>query len=223
MWCHSVIIPKQKPLEEILKTIEGAEHVLIVGCDGCSGIYQVGGEKQAETLATLIRMARQLKGQSTDVRHTIVLRQCDGQLVATTLRPQVKESDVLLSLACGVGPQTLVDVFPEKRVLTAVNTFGMGGKNRELGHFFEYCKGCGDCLLNETGGICPMTRCAKALVNGPCGGMLDGKCEVGNYDKDCAWYLIYERLKALNRLDLYTKYRPPRDWRVAQSPRRLEL
>jgi len=217
-----VIIVKQKPLEEILKITDGIEHLLVVGCDGCSGIYQVGGEKQAETLAMLIRMARQVKGQSVEVRHAIVLRQCDRQLVATTLRPLVEDVDALLSLACGVGPQTLADVFPDKRILTAVNTMGMGGKDREMGYFYEYCSGCGDCLLNETGGICPITRCAKSLVNGPCGGMLDGKCEVGDYKNDCAWYLIYERLKAQGRLDEYKKFRPPRDWRVAQSPRRVE-
>jgi hypothetical protein len=218
-----LIIPKQKPLEEILKITDGIERLLIVGCDGCSGIYQVGGEKQAETLATLIRMARQVKGESGEIRHATVLRQCDRQLVATTLRPQLEGVQAILSLACGVGPQTLIDVFPEMNVLTAVDTFGMGGKDREFGHFFEYCSGCGDCLLNETGGICPMTRCPKALTNGPCGGMLNGKCEVGNYENDCAWYLIYERLKALGRLEEFRKYRPPRDWRVAQSPRRLEI
>lgn len=217
-----MIIPKQKPIEEILKITDGIERLLIVGCDGCSGIYQVGGIKQAETLATLIRMARQVKGNPGEIRHTIVLRQCDRQLVATTLRPQVEDVDALLSLACGVGPQTLIDVFPDMNILTAVDTFGMGGKDRELGHFFEYCSGCGDCLLNETGGICPMTRCPKALANGPCGGMLDGKCEVGNNENDCAWFRIYERMKAQGRLDEFRKYRPPRDWRVAQSPRRLE-
>ncbi|MFX1562238.1 MAG: methylenetetrahydrofolate reductase C-terminal domain-containing protein [Promethearchaeota archaeon] len=218
-----MIIPKQKPIEEILKITDGIENLLIVGCDGCSGVYQVGGEKQAETLATLIRMARQIKNKPGEIRHTIVLRQCDKQLVATTLRPQLENVDAILSLACGVGPQTLIDVFPDMNVLTAVDTFGMGGKDRELGHFFEYCRGCGDCLLNETGGICPMTRCPKALANGPCGGMLNGKCEVGNYENDCAWYRIYERLKTQERLDEFRKYRPPRDWRVAQSPRRLEI
>lgn len=218
-----MIIPKQKSLDEILKLTEGIKNILIIGCDGCSGIYQVGSSKQAETLAILLRMQRKLTGELGEIKHTIVLRQCDRQLVATTLRPQLENVDALLSLACGVGPQTLIDVFPDMKVLTAVDTFGMGGKDRELGHFFEYCSGCGDCLLNETGGICPMTRCPKSLVNGPCGGMLEGKCEVGDYQNDCAWFLIYERLKKLGQLDNFRKYRPPRDWRVAQSPRKLEL
>jgi hypothetical protein len=218
-----VIIPKQMPVEKILKTIEGVENLLIVGCDGCSGIYMVGGEKQAEMLAKLIQMHRQLKNEPGEIRHTTVLRQCDRQLVATTLRPQIENVDALISLACGVGPQTLIDVFPEMKVFTAVDTYGMGGKDRELGHFFEYCSGCGDCLLNETGGICPMTRCPKALINGPCGGMLEGKCEVGDYKHDCAWFLIYERLQKVGQLDLFRKYREPRDWRIAQSPRKLEI
>jgi hypothetical protein len=218
-----VIIPKQKSLDEILKITEGIENILIIGCDGCSGIYQVGGEKQAETLATLLRMQRKLTNTPGEIRHTTVLRQCDRQLVATTLRPQIENADALLSLACGVGPQTLIDIFPDIPVLTAVDTFGMGGKDRELGNYFEYCSGCGDCVLNDTGGICPMTRCPKALINGPCGGMRDGKCEVGDYKHDCGWYLIYQRLKAQGRLDRFTKYRPPRDWRVAQSPRKVEM
>ncbi|MDO8056957.1 MAG: hypothetical protein Q6361_08865, partial [Candidatus Hermodarchaeota archaeon] len=118
-----MIIPKQMPLEKILETIEGLENILVVGCDGCSGIYQVGGIKQAETLATLIRMHRQLNNEAGEVRHTIVLRQCDRQLVATTLRPQLENVDALLSLACGVGPQTLIDVFPDVKVFTAVDTY----------------------------------------------------------------------------------------------------
>ncbi|MDO8056030.1 MAG: methylenetetrahydrofolate reductase C-terminal domain-containing protein, partial [Candidatus Hermodarchaeota archaeon] len=175
---------------------------MIVGCDGCAGIYQVGGEKQAEVLSTLIEMSRKTKNQPANIRHSIVLRQCDQHLAATTLNQLVNEDDVLLSLACGVGSQTLAEVFPNNLVFTGVNTLGIGGKNRELGHFYEYCKGCGDCLLNETGGICPFTRCAKGLMNGPCGGMLDGKCEVGNYENECAWNLIYERLKEREQLDL---------------------
>lgn len=214
---------KQKPLEEILEITDSHDNLMIVGCDGCSGIYQVGGEKQAEILATLIEMARKTKGQSAKIRHTVVLRQCDQHLVATTLHQLVSEGDVLLSLACGVGAQTVAEVFPQHLVLTGVNTLGIGGKNRDFGYFYEYCKGCGDCLLNETGGICPFTRCAKGLMNGPCGGMLDGKCEVGNYETDCAWYLIYKRLKERGRLDLFTKFRQPRDWQVNQSPRKVDF
>ena len=196
---------------------------MVVGCDGCAGIYQVGGEKQAEVLAALIEMSRKTKNLPANIRHAIVLRQCDQHLVATTLNQLVTEDDVLLSLACGVGSQTLAEVFPSNLVFTGVNTLGIGGKNRELGYFYEYCKGCGECLLNETGGICPFTRCAKGLMNGPCGGMLDGKCEVGNYENECAWNLIYERLKERGQLDLFTKFRHPRDWRVNQSPRKVDL
>ena len=91
------------------------------------------------------------------------------------------------------------------------NTEFMGMTER-IGRFYMRCRGCGDCLLNETGGICPITTCAKSLMNGPCGGMVKGKCEVGNYEKDCGWVLIYERLKQIGRLDLFSKLRDPVDW-----------
>jgi hypothetical protein len=217
-----LIIVEQKPLDEILGMLKGINSVLTVGCDGCSGIYQVGGEKQADTLRMLLEMAKKLR-EKTDLKSKAitVLRQCDNQIVATTLRPIINDYDAIISLACGVGVQTLAEIFPNKMVFPANNTKFIGAQNRELGKHFELCKACGECILSETGGICPVTRCAKGLLNGPCGGMDNGKCEVGMWEKDCAWVLIYRKLSQFNRLDLFKKFRPPRDYRISQSPREL--
>jgi len=113
-------------------------------------------------------------------------------------------------MACGAGVQT-VGNYSDKIVLPALNTLFLGETER-LGKFHDMCSACGDCILDETGGICPLTRCAKGLLNGPCGGQVEGMCEVGDYENECAWVQIYDRLKEQDRLDLFTKFRPPRDF-----------
>ena len=217
-----MIVLKQKPLEWILDATKNYSKILIVGCNGCSGIYQVGGEKQVESLKMFLEMAFKLKlKRNIKIESCTLLRQCDGDLVASSLRPLIKnlgKHGALVSLACGVGVQTISNIFPEITVIPGCDTLFMGMRTKELGEFHELCKACGDCMLFETGGVCPITRCSKGLLNGPCGGMREGKCEV-DPTRDCAWALIYERLKAQGRLDLFLKFRPPRDYRVAASPR----
>ncbi|GAG19715.1 unnamed protein product, partial [marine sediment metagenome] len=143
---------------------------------------------------------------------------CDNRLMQKDLRKidaELQESDAILNLSCGNGAQSILKVlsrkYPLMPVFSANNTQFIGMTER-IGRFYQRCLGCGDCLLNETGGICPVTTCAKALMNGPCGGMVDGKCEVGNYEKDCGWVLIYNRLKDLGQLEFFSKLREPRDW-----------
>lgn len=205
-----------------MENLAGSKRILIAGCNGCAGIYQVGGEKQASFTAELLEIAARLKGKDWAFVPATTLRQCDRQIVATTLRPVAEGCDTVLSLACGVGVQTLVEVFEDKLVVPRNDTMFLGSQERELEKFHERCSACGDCVLYETGGICPITRCPKSLLNGPCGGMSDGKCEVGGWKKDCAWFLIYERLKKMDRMDYFTVFRPPRDFRVSQYPRELE-
>jgi len=219
----ALIVVEQKQLDEIANAITEFDRVLIVGCDGCSGVYQVGGEKQAQTLALLLDMQRKVKhSKDLNAKATTVLRQCDRQIVATSLRPLVDEYEAVITLGCGAGAQTLANVFDRKLVVPGVNTKFIGAQDRESGSFYELCSACGDCLLLETGGICPLTRCAKGLLNGPCGGQAKGKCEVGGWKKDCAWVLIYNRLKERGRLDLFTKYRPPKDFRDFGHPREFQ-
>ena len=217
-----MIIVEAKPLDEILGMLEGKRNILVVGCEGCTAVTQAGGEKQAEVMARLVEMGLKLRGSGElNVKAASVLRQCDRQIVATTLKPLVEGVDAVLSMACGVGVQVVSDVFPSLEVFPAQNTKFMGSHDREFKVYSELCKACGDCILGETGGICPVARCAKGLMNGPCGGFAKGKCEVGGWVNDCAWVLIFNRLKERGRLDLFLKFRPPRDYKLSQSPRKL--
>lgn len=216
-----MIVLKEKPLEETIENLAKSRKVLVAGCNGCAGIYQVGGEKQATMTAKLLEMAGKLRGNNWEFRAATTLRQCDGQIVATTLKPIAEGCDTILSLACGVGVQTLVEAFGDKIVIPGNDTMFLGAQDRELGQFHERCRACGDCILFETGGICPVTRCAKGLLNGPCGGMSNGKCEVGGWKKDCAWILIFNQLNQLRMMDSFTVFRPPRDFRISQPPREL--
>jgi len=229
-----MIVVEQKSFEEIKKMLQDQKKILLIGCDGCAGIYQVGGEKQAEVLRMLLEMTSKLEGVDIETKALSVIRQCDRQIVASTIRPLVENYDVILSLACGAGVQTLAEVFGDKKIVPANDTKFIGMQDRESGKFYELCSACGECLLFETGGICPVTRCAKGLLNGPCGGCIEGKCEVpaetlrdekgnvvGKNDKDCAWYLIYNKLKKEDRLTQFRKYRPPRDRTTSTSPRQL--
>ncbi len=193
-----------------------------MGCDGCAAIIQVGGEKQAEILKTLLDMHRGLVGRNgSKIKAVSMLRQCDRQIAASSLHPLIGDYDAVLSLACGVGVQTLADLYPNKIIIPANDTMFIGMHDTKEGKFYEMCRACGDCILFETEGICPITRCAKSLLNGPCGGQAKGKCEVGGWKNDCAWVLIYNRLKKRNRLDLFAKFRIPRDYRISEHPREL--
>ncbi|MDH5449452.1 MAG: methylenetetrahydrofolate reductase C-terminal domain-containing protein [Candidatus Bathyarchaeota archaeon] len=214
-----MIVTKEKPLEEILGFLMPHKRILIVGCDGCT--QPPRGVREAKTYAMLVEMGGKLKNREIQCRTTTVAKQCDNNLCATTLTSQVKDIEAILSLACGVGVQTLSEVFPDIPVYPGQNTIFIGSQERESGTLYEKCKACGDCLLAETGGVCPITRCAKQLLNGPCGGQAKGKCEVGGWKNDCAWILIYNRLKDKGRLSEFTKFREQRDFRISQSPREI--
>jgi len=217
-----LIIVEQKPLDQILEMTKEFKSLLIVGCDGCASVVQVGGEKQAKILEKLLEMSRKIKNMNEqETKSLSVLRQCDRQIVFSSLRPLLDKYDAILSLGCGVGVQTMAEVFPDKIVLPACNTLFIGMHDKEKEEFHEMCRACGDCILHETGGICPITRCAKSLLNGPCGGQADGKCEVGGWKNDCAWILIYKRLKERKKLDLFLKFKPPRDYRISEHPREV--
>ena len=217
-----MIIVQQKPLEKIFEMTDEFKRLLIVGCDGCAAIVQAGGEKQAEVLKTLHEMHRKLKDKKdSKIKAISILRQCDRQIAESSLNPSIGDYDAVVSLACGVGVQTLADLYPSRIIIPANDTKFMGMHDTKEGKFYEMCRGCGDCILFETGGICPITRCAKSLLNGPCGGQAKGKCEVGGWKNDCAWVLIYNRLKERNKLELFKKFRIPRDYRISEHPREL--
>jgi hypothetical protein len=215
-----LIIGEQKSLKEICAMLEDHRRILISGCRSCVAICLAGGEKEVGVLAESLRLYSDLNGKGWEVRENTVERQCEKEWVRECA-PRVAESDVVLSIACGVGAQTIQALYPDTRVLPGLNTSNMGAPE-EPGIFKEKCGGCGDCVLHLTGGICPIVRCAKSLLNGPCGGSQNGKCEIGN-DTPCAWEEIYQSLKRLGRLDLIEQNIPPKNWTPSRSggPRRI--
>ena len=204
-----MIVAERKKLQSIQARIDPFQKILVVGCGGCVSVCLTGGEEQAEQLATELRLITRSDGSKWEVEFVSHTRQCEQEF-CEKVKDNVARADAVLSLACGCGVQLMADMYDPKPVFPAVNTTFMG-TNIAKGVWFETCSGCGDCALGDTGGICPVTRCSKSLINGTCGGTNKGKCEVS--DKlDCAWYLIYKRLKAWNRLDLYRKMKKPREW-----------
>ncbi len=207
---------KRKPLEEIKSVIDPFDNILIVGCGGCVSVCLVGGQKETKTLKFDLTMLHKQKKIKKNIKTYTIERQCNVQFLAE-IDEIVSEYDCLVSMACGAGAQYLADRFTHIPVFPAINTVAIG-VDREIGVYEEKCRACGECVLAYTGGICPVTRCAKGLFNGPCGGTLDkGMCEVNTCDDvdwsiPCAWYQIYERLKAQNRLDYILKIQAPMQW-----------
>ena len=171
-------------------------------------------------MAQTLRMKAKMEGREQSIMDVSVERQCEKEFV-DLVSERIKSVDCVLSVACGIGPQTIVSMFPEKIVLPGVNTT-FYGQPTAMGIWEERCGGCGDCVLDKTAGICPIVRCSKSMLNGPCGGSQNGKCEVGT-DNDCAWQLIYDRLAALGRLEVMDEITPPKDWSTAGhgGPRKM--
>lgn len=204
-----MIKAEQKSLEEIREMLKAYKKVLIAGCNTCVAVCFAGGEKEVEILASSLSLADKKKGVKRKYFKQTVQRQCENEFV-DPLADAIKECEVVLSTACGIGVQTIADRFPNVAVFPALNTSFLG-RALEPGYFFEYCEACGNCVLDKTGGICPVARCAKSLLNGPCGGSQDGKCEVSK-DIPCAWQLIWERLERLGELKLVEEIRSAKDW-----------
>ena len=198
---------EQKPFEEILEYLEGIKRVFILGCDGCAQASQTGGWPQ------VLEMKERLEGAGKEVTGcTVIDFLCQKALVASRLRPleeQVMTADGVLILTCGIGIQAASAVI-KRPIFPGCNTVPLGGTRGEW-RGTERCLECGDCLLYWTGGICPLTACSKGLINGPCGGASNGKCEVSK-EKDCGWELIYQRLKELGQLHRLKRFIAPKDY-----------
>jgi ferredoxin len=208
-----MIVGGLKPIEEIAASIEDYMQVFVVGCGSCVTVCLSGGEREVRALARDLSLFPGYPGVAPSFKTATIERQCEFDLVKGFLELP-DDTDAVLSLACGVGVQILADVFEPTPVIPALNTTFMGGAD-EPGVWREKCRGCGDCVLAFTGGICPVGRCAKGLFNGPCGGtQKEGMCEI-NLQTPCAWTQIFNRLKAQDKLHLIEKIRIPRDWRPA--------
>jgi ferredoxin len=215
-----MIIAQGKPLDEIKTLVGDAHNVLVVGCGTCVTVCFAGGEREAAITAASLRMASKLEGNSKQVSDVTVQRQCEWEYL-DQIADQVHAADLVLSLGCGIGVQAIVEHFPSSWVVPGLNTSFLGIPS-EQGVWDERCAACGDCILGLTGGICPIARCSKTLLNGPCGGSEDGHCEI-DPDIPCAWQLIYDRLNSAGKLDLLLEIQPPKNWRTARDggPRKI--
>lgn len=210
-------ITRQKSLDDIEQQIEGLERVYIIGCGTCATMTNTGGREQVlDMKERLQELGKVVTGW------TVIPTACD-EMTEVSLQENngaIQSADCLLVMSCALGVQK-VGTYNGKPVIPALDTLFIGVED-EPGYFHEACDQCGQCVLGYTAGICPITACHKGLLNGPCGGTNNGKCEVDK-EKDCAWTLIYERLKEQGRLDLMKKYQPPKNSQVVLRPRATRI
>ena len=211
-----MIITRKKPIEELLAMLEGVKKVAIVGCGNCAAACQTGGEKEIEEMKAL------LEERGMEVVATVLPEECCHKMLVKKETKVLRDcgAEAVVGMACGDGVQTVADNI-QLPIYPANDTMFLGQVER-VGMFHEYCRMCGDCVLGQTGGICPVTKCAKSLVNGPCGGAKNGKCEV-NPENDCAWIQIYNRMVAIGQEDLFLKTRKDKGHSKNAYPRHINL
>ncbi len=213
-----MIITEKKPFNEILNSLEGFSKIFLVGCADCAALAQTGGAPELEEMTLNLTQA------GKEVVGTLLSEgPCHNLRAKQELRgvsDEVSRAEAIVVLSCGAGVQAVADLHPGS-VVPGLNSLFLGNVKR-YGWFEEHCSTCGECIIADTGGICPVTRCAKALVNGPCGGSQDGMCEVGG-DRPCVWALILDRLKKQGRSDLLDKYQPMKDYELSIKPGGVNL
>jgi ferredoxin len=215
-----MIVADKKPMEEIIESVKDYRNILVLGCNECVTVCEAGGKKEVGVLASALRMYFLNQGREVNIAERTLERQCDHEYLEE-IRDGIDQYDAVISIACGVGVQFMAEKYRNTPVLPGVNTCFMGATEKR-GLWTERCQGCGQCILARTGGICPISRCAKRLFNGPCGGSAAGKCEV-NKEIECGWQLIIDRLESLGKLDEYEVISPIKDWSTdrAGGPRKV--
>jgi len=206
-----MIVAEQKPFKEIAASVLAYKNVLVLGCGTCVTVCMAGGEKEVGVLSKQLKLNARQNNQNVNIQEHTITRQCDREFFDEATAKKIKEADVVLSLGCGVGVQYLVELFPDTIVRPGLNTKFFGA-NLQQGVWGERCAGCGECVLDKFEGICPIARCSKSLLNGPCGGSENGMCEVDPENTECGWQLIYDRLSRLGKLNNLLKNHPPKDW-----------
>ena len=212
-----ITVTEQKPLEEVTQCLDGCKAVYLIGCGTCATMCHTGGKSEVLT------MKDKLEAAGKKVTGWMVIPTACDELTRDALRENAKDveaADCILVMSCAFGVQT-VNLHADKPVYPALNTLFIG-KEKSPGYFTEICMQCGECVIGQYAGICPMTWCAKGLLSGPCGGSKNGKCEQ-EPEHDCAWVLIYERLKKLGMLDELKKFAPPKDYSKMKRPRQSEV
>lgn len=215
-----MITAEQKPVEEIREMIAPFKRILVLGCASCVAECAAGGQKETAMMASALRMAARMEDMDVLIEEMTIDRQCVEEFVIR-LDDVIGSYDAVLSLGCGAGVQAVADMYQELPVIPALNTEFLG-ETKGQGLWVENCLGCGDCMLYYFGGVCPLARCSKQVLNGPCGGSVDGRCEVDS-EIPCAWQLIIDRLTRFNALDRLENIYPPKQWSKKQGkgPRKI--
>ena len=216
-----MITAERKLFDDLYAKASRHKKVLLLGCGTCVTVCMAGGEKEVDILESQLKLAARERGDDFEVTTHTIVRQCDDEFFDEETSRKIAAADAVISLACGVGIQFCSEKYPEKRVYAGVNTVFYGA-TIEQGLWMERCAGCGECVVDNFAGLCPVARCSKSLLNGPCGGTKDGKCEVSD-EIDCIWALIVKRMKELGRLEELGDITAPKDWSTARDggPRRV--
>lgn len=212
-----IMITEQKPLAEVMQYLDQCKGVYLIGCGTCATMLHTGGKSE------VLAMKEELEAAGKKVTGWMVIPTACDPLTREALAENIKDieaTDCMLVMSCAFGVQT-VNLYSDKPIYPALNTLFLG-MEESPGHFVEACMQCGGCVLGRTACICPLVRCAKSLLNGPCGGSVEGKCEI-DPDTPCAWQLIIDRLAALGQLDRLEEIEPAKDWGTSHSggPRKI--
>jgi ferredoxin len=207
-----MIVAERKTIPELLEILKGHKKILVLGCGTCVTVCLAGGEREVSIIASALRIASRVRGLGLEIDELVIERQCDNIFIEQAAEA-IQQCDAVLSLGCGAGVQAIAERYPLKPVYAGLDTAFLGILE-ERGIWTEKCAACGSCVLDKYGGICPITRCAKHMLNGPCGGSREDRCEV-RPDRPCAWQLIYTRLKGIGQLDKLNRIEPPRNWNMS--------
>lgn len=204
-----MIVAERKSISDLLEIVKDHKKILVLGCGTCVTVCLAGGQREVSIIASALRMAANLKDIVIEIEELTIERQCDNVFIEQAAEA-AERNDAILSLGCGAGVQAIAERFVNKPVYAGLNTSFIGILE-ERGLWTEKCAACGECLLHQYGGICPVTRCAKHMLNGPCSGSREDRCEV-HPERQCAWQLIYKRLKGIGQLDRLKNIEPPKNW-----------
>jgi ferredoxin len=207
-----MIVAERKTIPELLEILKGHKKILVLGCGTCVTVCLAGGEREVSIIASALRIASRVRGLGLEIDELVIERQCDNIFIEQAAEA-IQQCDAVLSLGCGAGVQAIAERYPLKPVYAGLDTAFLGILE-ERGVWTEKCAACWSCVLDKYGGICPITRCAKHMLNGPCGGSREDRCEV-RPDRPCAWQLIYTRLKGIGQLDKLNRIEPPRNWNMS--------
>ena len=204
-----MIVAERKSIPELVEILQKHKKILVLGCGTCVTVCLAGGEREVSIISSALRIASRTKGLDFEISELTIERQCDNVFIEQAAEA-IQKNDAVLSLGCGAGVQAIDERYVNKPVYAGLNTKFLGILE-ERGVWAEKCAACGACVLHEYGGICPVTRCAKHMLNGPCGGSREDRCEV-RPDRPCAWQLIYRRLKDIGQLDRLNRIELPKNW-----------